>query len=580
MYQPRYDKSRALVVGINEYKSASPLANSCNDASAVANTLRERYGFDGKNVCLLTDEDATRNRIFEEFMAFTSETVSIDDRILFFFAGHGFTVTGARGEIGFLVPHDGNVDHLHTLIPWRELISSSELIPAKHLFFVVDACYGGLALKRYLKPGSARFARDMLLRLSRQVIAAGKANETVSDAGGPRPGHSIFTGHFLNGLDGAATPPNGILTANSLMAYAYTEVSQDYHSQQTPHYGIVDGDGDFILDQLALNEIHLDESRGEDTLVSVPLKYADQIDSDLTDSLAAQVKEYISDPKFRVRLDDLVTEETRKCTAEIADEKFSFQAHDTSLNVEEISERLKVYNSATDRLIKIVILLAKWADAEQREMLRTIFSRLPDAQTSSGGLVALLGLRWYPITRLSYAGGIAAINSKKMENLAAILLSTISYDHGKPEPVIQASVNGMHDVTRGEVFKRLPGHERHYAPMSEYFYTNVQPDIDDLLFLGKGYEKSFDEFEVLRALVVADLRAQEGVRIWGPLGRFGWKYSRDYAGGSPYADVVKDAERQQGEWPLLRAGFFGGSYQRFSTTALEFEKILEGLHWF
>ena len=275
MYQPKYDISRALVVGINKYTNGSPLAHSCNDATAVADVLRERYGFEDENVCLLTDKDATRSRIFEEYMAFTSDSVSVDDRILFFFAGHGYTVTGARGEIGFLVPHDGDVEHLHTLIPWRELISSSELISAKHLFFVVDACYGGLALKRYLKPGSARFIRDMLQRLSRQVIAAGKANETVSDAGGPRPGHSIFTGHFLNGLDGAATPPNGILTANALMAYAYTEVSQDYHSQQTPHYGIVDGDGDFILDQLALDEIDIDESRDEDLLVSVPLKYTE-----------------------------------------------------------------------------------------------------------------------------------------------------------------------------------------------------------------------------------------------------------------------------------------------------------------
>jgi hypothetical protein len=42
-----------------------------------------------------------------------------------------------------------------------------------------------------------RFLRDMLQRFSRQVLTAGKADETVADENGPRPGHSIFTSHLL-----------------------------------------------------------------------------------------------------------------------------------------------------------------------------------------------------------------------------------------------------------------------------------------------------------------------------------------------------------------------------------------------
>ena len=43
-----------------------------------------------------------------------------------------------------------------------------------------------------------RFLQDMLLRPSRQVITAGKADERVADGGGPIPDHSVFTGHFLD----------------------------------------------------------------------------------------------------------------------------------------------------------------------------------------------------------------------------------------------------------------------------------------------------------------------------------------------------------------------------------------------
>lgn len=40
----------------------------------------------------------------------------------------------------------------------------------------------------------------MYQRFSRQVITAGKVNEVVSDSGGPLPKHSVFTGHFIEGI--------------------------------------------------------------------------------------------------------------------------------------------------------------------------------------------------------------------------------------------------------------------------------------------------------------------------------------------------------------------------------------------
>lgn len=70
--------------------------------------------------------------------------------------------------------------------------------------------------------GSSRFVKDMLQRLSRQVISSGKADEVVADGGDPLAGHSIFTGHLLEGLSGKAETGQGIITGNSLMAYVYS----------------------------------------------------------------------------------------------------------------------------------------------------------------------------------------------------------------------------------------------------------------------------------------------------------------------------------------------------------------------
>ncbi len=238
LYLPKYGESHALVIGIDKYQRAGPLLHACNDAQDVAQILIERFGFPEPNVSLLLNENATRNAIESAYLAFANCTHS-DDRVVMFFAGHGHTVPGRRGETGFLVPADGDCTDLASLIRWDELTRNADLIPAKHILFLMDACYGGLALKRKtIPPGSMRFLKDMLQRYSRQVLTAGKADEAVSDSGGTRLGHSIFTSHLLDGLEGAAIPAGGILTGHGLMAYVYNKVGSDAQSFQNSPFRI------------------------------------------------------------------------------------------------------------------------------------------------------------------------------------------------------------------------------------------------------------------------------------------------------------------------------------------------------
>lgn len=244
IYRPFYGKSWALIIGINNYKKASPLGYARQDAEAFADILESNCGFPRENITILVDQDASRDRIRTSFLRYAEDAISPDDRLLVFFAGHGYTRPGRRGEVGYLVPVDGDPKDLATLIRWNELTGNAELVAAKHLLFVMDACYGGLAVNR---TGSARFLKDMLQRYSRQVLTAGKADEPVADLGGPRPGHSIFTGHLLDALTGKAANQDGIISANTVWAYVHEHVANDPHSNQTPDFGSFDGDGDFIF---------------------------------------------------------------------------------------------------------------------------------------------------------------------------------------------------------------------------------------------------------------------------------------------------------------------------------------------
>src|ERR1700693_662997 len=168
LYNPDYSNSYALVIGIDEYRHVGPLAYAANDARGVARTLIEKFTFPAANVIVLLDREATKAAVLKTYMTFADpQKIERDDRIFFFFAGHGHTVS-ARRDTGFLIPVDGTIDDLASLIRWDELTRNADLIPAKHMLFVMDACYGGLAVRRKIAPtGSMRLLQDLLQRYSR-----------------------------------------------------------------------------------------------------------------------------------------------------------------------------------------------------------------------------------------------------------------------------------------------------------------------------------------------------------------------------------------------------------------------------
>src|SRR5689334_22273909 len=110
VYLPKYANSYALVIGIDSYQNIGPLLHAANDARALADVLVKKFGFPVENVRVLLNSDATRENILREFLLWADTSrIGPDDRIIVFFAGHGHTVSGRRGEIGFLVPVDGRV---------------------------------------------------------------------------------------------------------------------------------------------------------------------------------------------------------------------------------------------------------------------------------------------------------------------------------------------------------------------------------------------------------------------------------------------------------------------------------------
>lgn len=414
-----------------------------------------------------------------------------------------------------------------------------------------------------------------MLRYSRQVLTAGKANEIVADSGGPIPGHSVFTGHFIEALEGKAASGDCIITANGVMAYVYERVARDQHSHQTPHYGFIDGDGDLIFAAPILDSPGKEEEKDEDMLIAVPSSMP-ITNIGASGNVVNVTKEYLSDGRYTIKLHDLVAQELREVLLQTSEDNFVVQGINWSL--QEFTRRLREYERIVDDLLRMLSCIAYWGKQEHLPILKMALTRLTDRLETQSGLTVWLALRWYPTMLLFYGAGISALASDRYDNLAAILLTGVGSSHSTTSSTPLTLAVGEATTKLHNVFKQLPGHERQYVPRSEYLFKLLQPTLDDLLFLGRDYEQDFDRFEVLLALVHADLSSKESHGIWGPPGRFGWKFH--HYDVNPLKNLIAEATGQKKSWGPLKAGLFGGDYTRLEKIASEYTTRVRGLDWF
>jgi hypothetical protein len=166
------------------------------------------------------------------------------------------------------------------------------------------------------------------------------------------------------------------------------------------------------------------------------------------------------------------------------------------------------------------------------------------------------------------------LSAQRYQALRSVLQTAVQLDGyvAKRGALVKVAADKL--VELQDAFKKLPGYERNFVPRSEYLLKILQPDLEDLLFLGKRYEALFDEFESLLALVYIDITDGD----WGPLGRFGWKQRRGLGEG-PVDQLAAQAAAEGQNWGPLRAGLFQGSANRFQADLAKLKELFKHLHW-
>jgi formylglycine-generating enzyme required for sulfatase activity len=243
-------KSWAVAIGVNRYKDkpAIPeLRYAVADAKAVGEELKRR----GYSVMTLLDEEATRDRILEVLGDELPHKLKPEDRLVIFYAGHGETKSVGGQTMGYLLPVDAKRNRLHkTAVNMGEIRQLSGFLPAKHVLYLVDVCYGGIAGQqtRSLPAQTESYLKQITREKGRQLITAGGPGQQVVE--GPQWGHSVFTYYLLEGLSKGLADLNqdGVIPASELYAYLDGRVPTAAENQQRPElWSLAPEKGEFVF---------------------------------------------------------------------------------------------------------------------------------------------------------------------------------------------------------------------------------------------------------------------------------------------------------------------------------------------
>ena len=239
-----FGRYHALVIGINDYKNLPRLETAVNDATVVADVLRQRYGFEV--TLLLNPGRSDVIRALDKLRGDLTER----DNLLIYYAGHG--VLDVEADIGFWMSVDAEAGTQADWISIGTITGTVKAMSAKHVMIVSDSCYSGTLTRGIdvsVKTGAEREAelRRLAAKRSRTALVSGGL-EPVNDGGGD--GHSVFTRAFLTALRESTE----VLDGQQLFTAVRGPVI--LNAEQTPEYNNIriaghDG-GDFLFVPVSL----------------------------------------------------------------------------------------------------------------------------------------------------------------------------------------------------------------------------------------------------------------------------------------------------------------------------------------
>jgi hypothetical protein len=289
-----------------------------------------------------------------------------------------------------------------------------------------------------------------------------------------------------------------------------------------------------------------------------------------SETAAAKVKEFLADDRHRIQLSELVMAQGNELAQKIVSPEFPVSMS-SRISGEDIRQWVQRSLEISKVALAIIGTGCYYGTNAQERVWTDLLQRVANPQAEWSGTVLLLNLRRYPALLLLYGGSIAAVASENYETLLALLSKPTIRDHRYAQDLPLLHALSPHRVMDKDTANTMMNRNC-YAPTSEHFFAVLREPFRFLLPHEREYQRCFDRFEYLRALLEVDLTGDPQC-----IGLFGWRWKY------PEQDVMKEIEAEEGQvgrkWPPYQAGWFQSQRDRFMAAKKKVSEIVAQLGW-
>ena len=286
-----------------------------------------------------------------------------------------------------------------------------------------------------------------------------------------------------------------------------------------------------------------------------------------TEAAVASLKRYLSEPKYRIQLSDLIDETVDRIIEATSGEAYSVQG--IPINTESATARVRGYEAACSTLLAMASVGGFWVEEEHYSVWQRVLPRL---STSPGtGTVFWLQLKRYPGTLLLYALGLGALANNRLEFLGHLFATTVDRRNQRDISAVQI-LPPFCLFDNGRAMQILEGMEGRHAPLNDWLHNALRQLTKRVIPSDDEYALVFDKLEILIAIGCAYRESS----TWAPMGAFGY---RDENRNRILQEIEESISEFQEQSPFVKSGIFGETVEQCSQSLEVFKGFIARVRW-
>lgn len=281
------------------------------------------------------------------------------------------------------------------------------------------------------------------------------------------------------------------------------------------------------------------------------------------------IKKFLVNPKYKIRLHDLVIDETEKVYNAMIDDFFTDNRH--GLSAQEVRERIAKYESITEVLQSMFIVGAHWGEKDDEKIWIKCLERLANHETKINS--RLLWRPRYVALFILYSACLSALANNNYERVFNLSTkATLKKYMDQKVPLLRYVNSRNNDVIPNNVANYLHGIEKRYTALSDHFHKILKPSLKNFVPDDENYDILFDRLEFFLCLIYLQLVPDHPL-----IGRFYWHN----VGYNNHISAILNKELDDlGEsHPIFKSGLYENSLDRLKENIIKTVTHIDQIGW-